>query len=389
MLSPLVPALATFPFTVGDIAPERGYVHVLDDVTLDIVLPELDTIADFTAYLGAKERLVRSGRLLSAAGEEELLAYYLLGRTRTIGCVPIASCTNFADDGAAVAGSTFLYQNEGRAHRFSKAVRVGAVVRVKTHRRNASSRQGRARCGRPVEHSFRRRRLFGEHDLPIVITNGGTRWGWLSREGAFGLPGIRRKNRETCPWDRRSCRLRSGRDSVAMTPRRIRDRRRTPWPSCRDAIGDRRITMMLSDNGMGDRRWSPWRSAMMTVAITADRKGIRADRDGDPRRSQGPSSTIAMIITTDRDGDQQRSPRRSAPIAMAMTGDRPCDHCRSQWRQDLSPMRRAGMATIIMADRRVIRGEHDGDRRQGHGRSLPTARMWCDDHLCDLRLTPW
>jgi hypothetical protein len=44
--------------------------------------------------------------------------------------VPIASCTNFADDGAAVVGSTVVYQDEGRPHRFGKAVRVGAVVRV-------------------------------------------------------------------------------------------------------------------------------------------------------------------------------------------------------------------------------------------------------------------
>lgn len=66
-----------FLFTVGDLSPDRGYVHVLDDVTLDIVLGELDTIADFVSYLTAKERLVRSGKLVGAAGEEELLAYYL------------------------------------------------------------------------------------------------------------------------------------------------------------------------------------------------------------------------------------------------------------------------------------------------------------------------
>ncbi len=65
------------PFHVGDVDKHGGFVHVLDDVTLDIVLRELDTITDFTAYLSRKEALFRSGKLCMAAGEEELLAYYL------------------------------------------------------------------------------------------------------------------------------------------------------------------------------------------------------------------------------------------------------------------------------------------------------------------------
>jgi hypothetical protein len=80
MLFPLGEGLVSeerMPFAVGDLDRRRGYVHVLDDVTLDVLLGELDTLADFTAYLSAKEHLVRSGRLLGAAGEEELLAYYL------------------------------------------------------------------------------------------------------------------------------------------------------------------------------------------------------------------------------------------------------------------------------------------------------------------------
>ena len=36
-----------------------------------------DTITDFVQYLSKKEALVESGRLLSAAGEDDLLAYYL------------------------------------------------------------------------------------------------------------------------------------------------------------------------------------------------------------------------------------------------------------------------------------------------------------------------
>lgn len=65
------------PFVVGQIDPGRGYVHVLDDVTFKILLENLDTITDFVGYLERKERFVTSGRLVSAAGEEDLLAHYL------------------------------------------------------------------------------------------------------------------------------------------------------------------------------------------------------------------------------------------------------------------------------------------------------------------------
>jgi len=52
-------------------------IHVLNDVTLDIVMRELDTVTDFVTYLSEKARFVRSGNLILAAGEEDLLAYYL------------------------------------------------------------------------------------------------------------------------------------------------------------------------------------------------------------------------------------------------------------------------------------------------------------------------
>jgi hypothetical protein len=70
-------ALSEQPFHIGQIQPDKGYVHVFDDVTLDIVLQELDTITDFTDYLTRKEQLIISGKLGSAAGEEELLAHYV------------------------------------------------------------------------------------------------------------------------------------------------------------------------------------------------------------------------------------------------------------------------------------------------------------------------
>jgi hypothetical protein len=65
------------PFAIGDVDPSRGYVHVLDDQSLNVLLETLDTIADFTDYLTAKELFFRSGRLGGATGEDDLLALYL------------------------------------------------------------------------------------------------------------------------------------------------------------------------------------------------------------------------------------------------------------------------------------------------------------------------
>lgn len=66
------------PFAIGDMSPSGSFVHVLDDVSLDIVLQELDTVRDFTDYLEKKEEFVRSGKLHLAHGEENLLAYYAI-----------------------------------------------------------------------------------------------------------------------------------------------------------------------------------------------------------------------------------------------------------------------------------------------------------------------
>ena len=65
------------PFTIGQINPEKGFVHVFDDTTLDVVMETLDTITDFTNYLMRKERFIESGKLTFAAGEDDLLAFYL------------------------------------------------------------------------------------------------------------------------------------------------------------------------------------------------------------------------------------------------------------------------------------------------------------------------
>jgi len=65
------------PFTIGDIDPAKGFVHVLDDISLDTVLGHLDTASDFISYLTKKEAFFRSGKLESAGGEDDLMVYYL------------------------------------------------------------------------------------------------------------------------------------------------------------------------------------------------------------------------------------------------------------------------------------------------------------------------
>lgn len=68
----------TVPFALGDIDPSGSFVHVFDEVGLDIVLAELDTVRDFTDYLVKRADFIRSGKLLEAHGEENLLAYYAI-----------------------------------------------------------------------------------------------------------------------------------------------------------------------------------------------------------------------------------------------------------------------------------------------------------------------
>ncbi len=66
-----------FPFSIGDVDPTGSFVNVMNDITLDIIMRELDTITDFTEYLQKKASFIRAGNLGNAAGEEELLHYYL------------------------------------------------------------------------------------------------------------------------------------------------------------------------------------------------------------------------------------------------------------------------------------------------------------------------
>ncbi len=66
------------PFYIGDVDPDGSFIHIFNEHSLDIVMNELDTVRDFVDYLDKKTQLVRSGRLIQADGEENLLAYYAI-----------------------------------------------------------------------------------------------------------------------------------------------------------------------------------------------------------------------------------------------------------------------------------------------------------------------
>lgn len=66
------------PFVIGLPEPDKHFVHVLDEVSIDLLLSELDTAEDFLDYLKKREALLgRRGTQVTAFGEEELLAAYL------------------------------------------------------------------------------------------------------------------------------------------------------------------------------------------------------------------------------------------------------------------------------------------------------------------------
>lgn len=66
------------PFEIGFPLKNRRFVHVLDEVTVDTLLEELDTVPDLVDYLTCKERYFGAkGVFMHIAGEEELLAQYM------------------------------------------------------------------------------------------------------------------------------------------------------------------------------------------------------------------------------------------------------------------------------------------------------------------------
>ncbi|WP_124493475.1 hypothetical protein [Burkholderia contaminans] len=66
------------PFTVGLVSPDKAFVHVLDEFSLEFVLREMDTASDFVSYLRDRQAFLGTpDRTVWAAGEEQLLSAYL------------------------------------------------------------------------------------------------------------------------------------------------------------------------------------------------------------------------------------------------------------------------------------------------------------------------
>src|SRR5882672_267341 len=67
------------PFQIGDLDPEKTFVHVLDDDSLELLLTQRDTISDFVSYLGKRASFLRGSPVVAAPGERQLLALYMVG----------------------------------------------------------------------------------------------------------------------------------------------------------------------------------------------------------------------------------------------------------------------------------------------------------------------
>jgi hypothetical protein len=65
------------PFVANLFDADGDVVHIVDEITLPVLLDELDTLPDLLEYLEAKERLVRRGSVIGLAGEEEMIGYSL------------------------------------------------------------------------------------------------------------------------------------------------------------------------------------------------------------------------------------------------------------------------------------------------------------------------
>lgn len=64
-----------FPLPYGDF--NKGFVHVFDEKSFQIILHELDTVKDFINYLIKKEEFATNNSKILMYGEEDLLGYYI------------------------------------------------------------------------------------------------------------------------------------------------------------------------------------------------------------------------------------------------------------------------------------------------------------------------
>jgi hypothetical protein len=66
------------PFCIGRVDPNRPFVHVFDEMSLQCVMHEIDTTPDFIEYPKRRAVLLATPNpVVIAPGEEELLANYI------------------------------------------------------------------------------------------------------------------------------------------------------------------------------------------------------------------------------------------------------------------------------------------------------------------------
>jgi hypothetical protein len=106
---------SSMPLTVG-CQFDDNFVHILDDVSLDILFNKLDTVVDFLDYLNEKEKALKS-RPFIIRGEENLLATYLAHRDRTWKhFIPLDHLTNISEPVEIEDGkwATYIASNQCR-----------------------------------------------------------------------------------------------------------------------------------------------------------------------------------------------------------------------------------------------------------------------------------
>lgn len=70
---------ADHPFTTGPLDPSKEFVHIFDEISLEVLMHEMSTVKDFVDYLGARKAfLLRPNTVVKSAGEEQLIAAYLM-----------------------------------------------------------------------------------------------------------------------------------------------------------------------------------------------------------------------------------------------------------------------------------------------------------------------
>lgn len=74
---------SAMPFHIGPVKHKAGFIHVFDELSIELVLSELDTVVDFIEYLKAREAFLGDGRIVTATGEEQLLAAYFFNKDKS------------------------------------------------------------------------------------------------------------------------------------------------------------------------------------------------------------------------------------------------------------------------------------------------------------------